>query len=152
MSKRLAHRFVTALAFAALLQSPSSSFSEPASSPQSAWSDFTLKSDKDLKDPLVRRGKMVFDARCRACHSAYEKKSSQTTSIYALPPMAGTAALEIKYKGEKPALLEERTDLTPEVVAFFVRKGSGVMPPFRPTEVSDDDLKALGAYLSRQQR
>jgi mono/diheme cytochrome c family protein len=66
--------------------------------------------------------------------------------------MAGTAALEIKYKGEKPALLEERTDLTPEVVAFFVRKGSGVMPPFRPTEVSDDDLKALGAYLSRQQR
>lgn len=152
MSERLSFRYAVALALTAILLSPSSSFSKSTASPESAWSDFALKSDKGLKGRLVRRGKMVFDARCRACHGAYEKKPSQSTSIYALPPMSGTVALEIKYKGEKPALLEERTDLTPDVVAFFVRNGSGVMPPFRPTEVSDDDLEALGAYLSRQQR
>jgi mono/diheme cytochrome c family protein len=28
--------------------------------------------------------------------------------------------------------------------------GGGFMPPFRPTEVSDEDLKAVGAYLSRK--
>jgi (+)-pinoresinol hydroxylase len=49
------------------------------------------------------------------------------------------------------ALLEERTDLTPEAVAAFVRHGGGgFMPAFRPTEVSDEDLKALGAYLARK--
>jgi hypothetical protein len=66
--------------------------------------------------------------------------------------MAGTQALEAKYKGSKPALLEERTDLTPELVRFYVRHGSGVMPFFRKTEVSDADLDALAAYLSRKHR
>jgi hypothetical protein len=68
-----------------------------------------------------------------------------------MPQAPGTYALELKYKGQKPALLEERTDLTPESVAAFVRHGGGgFMPPFRPTEVSAEDLRALGAYLSRK--
>ena len=63
----------------------------------------------------------------------------------------GTFALQLRYKGQKTALLEERTDLTPEAVAAFVRHGGGgFMPAFRPTEVSDEDLKALGAYLARK--
>ena len=38
-----------------------------------------------------------------------------------------------------------------ESVATFVRHGGGgFMPAFRPTEVSDEDLKALGAYLARR--
>ena len=65
--------------------------------------------------------------------------------------MPGTFALELRYKGKKPALLEERTDLTAEAVAAFVRHGGGgFMPPFRPTEVSNEDLEALGAYLARK--
>jgi (+)-pinoresinol hydroxylase len=56
----------------------------------------------------------------------------------------------LRYQGKLPAQLEERTDLTAEAVASFVRHGGGgFMPPFRPTEVSDADLKALGAYLAR---
>jgi len=66
--------------------------------------------------------------------------------------MPGTAALAVKYKSAKPAELERRTDLTPEFVSTFVRKGVGIMPPFRPTELSNDDLKALGAYLARNPR
>jgi len=124
---------------------------DPASSPQSAWKGSTLKVDASLESPQLRRGKEVFDARCQVCHGAYSKNESSAGNFYALPAMPGTLAMELKYKGQKPALLEERTDLTPEFVAFFVRRGGGgSMPFFRPTEVSDDDLKALGAYLARK--
>ena len=125
-------------------------YADPASSAQTAWNRTAPKADTSLKDPLVRRGKEVFDARCRACHGAYPKdKPAGNNALAMLVP--GTFALELRYKGTKPALLEERTDLTAEAVAAFVRHGGGgFMPPFRPTEVSDDDLKAVSAYLSRK--
>jgi mono/diheme cytochrome c family protein len=47
-----------------------------------------------------------------------------------------------------PAALEDRRDLTPELVKLFVRNGVATMAPFRKTEVSDADLEALAAYLS----
>lgn len=100
---------------------------------------------------MLRRGEAVFQARCQACHGNYPK-DRETGGLLNLPPMPGTRALEAKYQGKLPALLEERTDLTPEVVSVFVRQGTGSMPFFRPTEVSDEDLKALGAYLSRNKR
>jgi mono/diheme cytochrome c family protein len=31
-----------------------------------------------------------------------------------------------------------------------VRRGVSVMPPFRKTEISDEDLNALAAYLSKR--
>ncbi len=62
--------------------------------------------------------------------------------------MPGTQALQARYRGAKPAALEQRTDLTPEFVEAIVRNGLGAMPFLRPTELSDDDLAALGAYLS----
>jgi mono/diheme cytochrome c family protein len=121
---------------------------DPASSPQSAWKGTTLKADAHFTDPLVRRGKEVFDARCRACHGAFPDKSRGNDALAMQVP--GTYALELRYRGKLPARLEERTDLTSEAVASFVRHGGGgFMPPFRPTEVSDEDLKALGAYLAR---
>jgi mono/diheme cytochrome c family protein len=49
--------------------------------------------------------------------------------------------------GERPGSLELRTDLTPDILAFFVRNGSGPMPGFRKTEVSDADVAAIAAYL-----
>jgi (+)-pinoresinol hydroxylase len=145
MSQRMPVRFL--LAFAAGMGLLGSALADPASSPLSAWRRSTVKADASLKDPLVKRGKEVFDARCRACHGA---ATSQGKTL-AAPQMTGTYALELRYKGVKPALLEERTDLTPEAVAAFVRHGGGgFMPPFRPTEVNDEDLKALGAYLARK--
>lgn len=81
-------------------------------------------------------GKQVYDHWCAPCHAAGARKHP------------GTAALEILYKGEKPAVLTDRLDLTPEIVAFYVRNGKLIMPPFRKTEISDEDLADLGAYLS----
>ena len=123
-------------------------FADPAVSPQSAWKLATPKPDGSLTDPLVKRGKDVFDARCRTCHGAYAKTQGPNSLVTQVP---GTYALELRYKGKLPAMLEERTDLTPQAVATFVRRGGGgIMPPFRPTEVSDEDLKALGAYIARK--
>jgi mono/diheme cytochrome c family protein len=146
MSLRATVGVALILALAAGTAVLGSASADPASSSQSAWRRSTPKADPSLADPLVRRGREVFDARCRACHGAYAKANP---SLAAQVP--GTFALQLRYKGQKPALLEERTDLTPETVAVFVRHGGGgFMPPFRPTEVSDEDLKALGAYLSRK--
>ncbi len=84
----------------------------------------------------VAKGKEVFQYWCVACHGEG-------------PMKPGTTALQAKYNGKLPARLEERLDLTPELTKFFVRNGVNVMPPFRKTEISDADLKALGAYLAR---
>ena len=125
-----------------------SASADPAATSQSAWTLSALKADTSFKDPLVRRGKEVFDARCRVCHGSYSKGKTSGNLAMQVP---GTFALQLRYKGQKTALLEERTDLTPEAVAAFVRHGGGgFMPAFRPTEVSDEDLKALGAYLARK--
>ncbi|HTR38302.1 MAG TPA: cytochrome c [Bryobacteraceae bacterium] len=81
-----------------------------------------------------KRANKVFDYWCATCHG---------------PGLPGTVALQTKYKGAKPALLSERTDLIPPVTKTFVRKGVSIMPFFRKTEISDADLDALAAYLAR---
>jgi hypothetical protein len=77
----------------------------------------------------------------------------KSSTIGAPPAMVqgspGTVALQTKYKRTKPALLSERTDLTPPATKTFVRKGISIMPFFRKTEISDADLDALAAHLAR---
>ncbi len=80
-------------------------------------------------------GRAVFQKWCMPCHGVGADKP-------------GTVALATLYKGAKPAALEERTDLTPEIVRQFVRHGVSVMPFFRKTEISDSELDALANYLS----
>lgn len=82
------------------------------------------------------KGRLIYQNWCAACHDRG-------------PGHPGTQSLEIKYRGGKvPAALEDRTDLTPQVTAAFVRRGVALMPPFRRTEISDTDLRDLGAYLA----
>ena len=85
----------------------------------------------------IEKGRAVYEYWCATCHSAG-------------PGMPGTAALSAKYKdGSRPAVLAERSDLTPQTLKFFVRNGVSVMPFFRKTEVSDADLDGITAYLTR---
>lgn len=86
---------------------------------------------------VVREGNDTYQYWCATCHGAG-------------PGHPGTAALEAKYKGTRPALLEERTDLSPQTIGFAVRKGMSIMPFFRKTEVTDADLDAVVRYLTRQ--
>ena len=85
----------------------------------------------------IAHGHQVFQYWCATCHGPG-------------PGHPGTDALQAKYHGSKPALLEDRTDLDPATVRFFVRHGVTVMPFFRKTEISDADLDAIGAYLARK--
>ena len=80
-------------------------------------------------------GEQVYKRWCVHCHAAGRGNP-------------GTASLQTKYKNEKPAVLLERTDLTPEFVAFSVRQGVMSMPPFRKTEVTDTELAALSKWLA----
>jgi mono/diheme cytochrome c family protein len=93
----------------------------------------------DAPSPAAKqeRGHAVFKYWCEPCHSR-------------APTAPATAGLAIKYKGKVPAALEDRKDLTVEAVKTFVRQGVFSMPPFRKTEVSDADLDALAAYLSKR--
>jgi hypothetical protein len=46
-------------------------------------------------------------------------------------------------------VLLERTDLSAQTVATFVRQGVLLMAPFRKTEISDAELRALSAFVAR---
>lgn len=89
--------------------------------------------------PPLLPGKQVFDRWCAACHA---------DSLRA----PGTTALATKYGAALPAPLEQRKDLTPEMVALFVRSGISIMPSFRKTEISDAELAQLGSYLAHSKQ
>ena len=81
-------------------------------------------------------GKKVFDHICVHCHG---------------PGFWGTLRLAKRYDQDH-ALLESHTDLSAQAIKTMVRAGVGSMPPMRRTEVSDADLDAVAAYLTRKSR
>jgi (+)-pinoresinol hydroxylase len=82
-------------------------------------------------------GKIDFLNACAVCHAAE-------------PDRPGTMSLQFKYAGRLPAALEQRTDFTPEIVTYYVRHGIAMMPSFRKTELSDAQVAAIAAYLTRK--
>lgn len=94
--------------------------------------------------PSTEHGKVVFDKWCGHCHGDTITEGGMFPSL----PLPGTAALGVKYKGELPAVLEERTDLTPEFIRVVVRGGLFGMPMTRKTEISDTELEDVIAYLT----
>ena len=80
-------------------------------------------------------GKVEFERACAVCHGEGADRP-------------GTSSLQVKYGGKLPALLEQRTDLTPDVVRHTVRSGVAMMPRFRKTELSDAQVEAIARYLS----
>jgi mono/diheme cytochrome c family protein len=113
--------FVVALGFAALPVG--------ADSPTVSW---TWRPVADSAEP----GKAEFERSCSICHGAG-------------PDRPGTNSLQIKYDGKVPALLEERTDLSADVVRYYVRNGVAMMPRFRKTELTDGQVDAIALYLTR---
>jgi mono/diheme cytochrome c family protein len=103
--------------------------------PIAAWSRTTAA--VETQGSPVERGAAVFNNWCSACHARGPRNAPGTTSLQA------------KYQGSVPAALEDRRDLTPDLVKFFVRNGVAMMAPLRKTEVSDADLEALAAYLTQ---
>ncbi len=99
----------------------------------SAWTRTTTKSEGEPK------GYVQFQNYCSMCHG---EGAGQP----------GTLALQAKYKGAQPALLSQRTDLTPQLIKLYVRNGISIMPIFRKTEISDADLDLIADYLTRNNK
>jgi mono/diheme cytochrome c family protein len=112
----------TAMLLGLSLMMTSATFASPGASP-----------DQDQID----RGHKVYDKWCFPCHGTGVGKP-------------GTDSLAAR--GQKPAVLEERTDLTAPMIKQFVRHGVLFMPMFRKTEISDAELDAICAYLTRNNK
>jgi mono/diheme cytochrome c family protein len=85
-------------------------------------------------DPARVAGAAIYGKWCSDCHST--------------PGGPGSMALERKYHGQLPAILNQRTDLSPDYIGQVVRHGASFMPSFRKTEISNAELAQLGAYLT----
>jgi mono/diheme cytochrome c family protein len=81
-------------------------------------------------------GKAVYEHWCAPCHAPG-------------PGHPGTQSLQLKYAGKLPAVLLDRTDLSPQAAALFVRQGVLLMAPFRKTEITDAELSALTAFVTK---
>jgi mono/diheme cytochrome c family protein len=93
----------------------------------------------------VARGKSKFQHSCEPCHGRGVGDDGRAM-------LPGTDALRIKYQGALPPALEDRSDLTAEVLKTYVRMGSWSMPPFRKTELSDAEIVDIAAYLAASSR
>jgi (+)-pinoresinol hydroxylase len=123
-----------ALAFALAAQIASAkSASAQGEHVKSAWVRATVSGEGQPK------GYVQYQDYCSMCHGEG-------------PGRPGTMALQAKYKGAEPALLADRTDLTPTLIKAYVRNGVSIMPIFRKTEISDSDLDAIAEYLTRNNK
>jgi mono/diheme cytochrome c family protein len=123
-------------AIVVLLGAPSRAAAQDVPFPIAAWSR-TTAAVEDAGEPTTR-GAAVFNNWCSACHSRGPLNAPGTTS------------LQNKYQGALPAALEDRTDLTVDIIELYVRNGIATMPFYRKTEISDADLTALAAYLVKE--
>ena len=82
------------------------------------------------------QGKQLYDRICIYCHG---------------PGVWGTNRLARRIDKDH-ALLVSRTDLTAAGIRVIVRSGVGSMPALRKTELSDSDVDAIAAYLTRHAR
>src|SRR5688572_6116488 len=78
-------------------------------------------------------GKRLFDRHCAECHAPGAGRP-------------GTQQLGWS-RGKDRAVLELRRDLAADYISFVVRNGLLEMPPFRPTEIDDAQLRELAGYL-----
>lgn len=109
------------LLLAALLLAGGAALAQPAPAP---------KPETRASRPGASGGEALYLEHCAMCHA---------------PNGMGTGLLGRK---KQPALLEQRTNLTPAFVIAAARSGIGNMPQIPRGEVSDTDLNAIADYLA----
>lgn len=82
----------------------------------------------------VSAGKALFDQHCAECHA---------------PGFGHPGTQQLGWtRGADRAVLEQRKDLASAYVSAIVRNGLMEMPAFRPTEITDANLKVLAEYVA----
>ena len=79
-------------------------------------------------------GKALFELYCIGCHGAG-------------PGNPGTQRLEERLSADQAPLLG-RDNLQPDYVKLVVREGFKLMPPFRPSEITDEQLDLMTDYIT----
>ena len=82
-----------------------------------------------------QHGRALFGASCSYCHG----ERGHATALLA------------KRLGKDHAQLEQRTDLSATLIRHVVRHGINSMPWYRRAELTDRELDAIAAYLTRNQ-
>ena len=100
---------------------------EPAETSES----MTGQADTYMSNP---DGKALFDLYCIGCHGAG-------------PGNPGTQRLEERLSADQAPLLD-RDNLQPDYVKLVVREGFKLMPPFRPSEITDEQLDLMTDYIT----
>lgn len=101
-----------------------------------AFTASVVLADEPSLTPQQQQGKRLYNHLCVYCHS---------------PGVWGTNRLS-KRMDKEHAVLENRTDLSAGALQTIVRTGIGSMPPLRKSELTDADVAAIAAYLTRQNR
>jgi len=96
------------------------------------------KAGKDEKvaiaDTRPKTGKELYEHWCAACHDAG-------------PGHPGTLRMAGDF-GDNRSVLIGREGVDKDLVKYAVRNGFNMMPPFRPTEISDEELELLAAHVA----
>ena len=83
--------------------------------------------------PKQQEGKQLFGATCIYCHN---------------PRGYATERLKAR-NGEDRSVLAQRTDLDAAYIRTVVRNGLISMPAYTPTDLSEAQIQAIAAYLTR---
>lgn len=145
--KRTVVWMFTSLALLAALTASLAADSVKDAEPIQRWHESSL--GEIVKTPgdsgAIGQGYLVYAKWCAGCHAP----DNPLAPGVMVGQYAGTYVLQQRYQGAMPAVLQERTNLTAPVIAFYVRNGLNTMPGFRKTEISDAELAVLTAYLTR---
>lgn len=91
-----------------------------------------------LADSNDHAGKQTYDMWCGHCHEP------------STGPHPGTQMLTLS-RGSEFALIKGNDNLQAEYIRTVVRRGLGMMPALRKTEISDEHLNALILYLKSEE-
>ncbi len=86
-----------------------------------------------VETTAARSGEQIYQRHCQSCHA---------------PGPGHPATLLLAEKlGPEKAVIKGRADLTADYIKTIVRGGLLEMPPFRPTEITDDELDVIADYI-----
>jgi mono/diheme cytochrome c family protein len=88
---------------------------------------------EDVLTARQAQGKVLFEATCIYCHN---------------PRGWATERLKLR-NGAERAVLVERTDLDAAYIRTVVRNGLASMPAYTPTDLSEEEIRAIATYLTR---
>lgn len=103
----------------------------------------TALAQQETAEAAEANGKAVFEHYCTPCHGSGPGDDGATM-------LPGTYAIFVKYRGEQPPLLQDRKDINYEFVRNVVRGGLASMPPFRKTELTDEDIADIIAWFKAE--